>query len=73
MYVFDKSRTEEEEPKQLYTVLPQKETSITGFMGSQHVYDISNATSASKGTKVTRHLLSYHFKKYLVYSPNYCN
>ncbi|CAG8509211.1 5265_t:CDS:10 [Paraglomus brasilianum] len=44
-------RAEEEEPKQLYTVLPQKETSITGFMGSQHVYDISNATGTSKGTK----------------------
>ncbi|CAG8438081.1 2017_t:CDS:10 [Funneliformis mosseae] len=29
-------KSEEDEPKQLYTVLPQKEASISGFMGSQH-------------------------------------
>ncbi|EGF80398.1 hypothetical protein BATDEDRAFT_35091 [Batrachochytrium dendrobatidis JAM81] len=37
-------------PKQLYTVVEQKETSIKGFMGSQHVYDMSNVTAASSGS-----------------------
>ena len=31
----------EDQPKQLYTVLPQRETSIRGFMGSQHGYEVS--------------------------------
>ncbi|KAH6562281.1 hypothetical protein BASA61_004453 [Batrachochytrium salamandrivorans] len=37
-------------PKQLYTVVEQKESAIRGFMGSQHVYDLSNtASGASSG------------------------
>ncbi|CAG8462373.1 3895_t:CDS:10 [Racocetra fulgida] len=41
------------EPKPLYTVLPQKDTSISGFMGSQHAYDLSAAstTGGVKGAK----------------------
>lgn len=39
--------TEDEGPKQLYQVLQQRETSISGFMGSQHTYDVSNVPSAS--------------------------
>ena len=33
-------RRDDGQPKQLYTILPQKETSIRGFMGSQHGYDL---------------------------------
>jgi splicing factor 3B subunit 2 len=46
-------KDEDDEPKPLYTVLPQKETSISGFMGSQHVYDLSatSTTGTLKGTK----------------------
>ncbi|KAI9098091.1 hypothetical protein DFS34DRAFT_98345 [Phlyctochytrium arcticum] len=36
-----------EEPKQLYTVVPEKQGHVKGFMGSQHVYDLSEA----RGTK----------------------
>ncbi|KAJ3090670.1 Splicing factor 3B subunit 2 [Quaeritorhiza haematococci] len=43
----DVRRSGEDEPKQLYTVIPQKETAIRGFMGSQHVYDISAAVGSS--------------------------
>ncbi|KAJ3279310.1 Splicing factor 3B subunit 2, partial [Borealophlyctis nickersoniae] len=35
----------DEEPKQLYTVLPQRDANVKGFMGSTHVYDVSAATS----------------------------
>ncbi|KAF9437734.1 hypothetical protein BGZ76_011372 [Entomortierella beljakovae] len=38
-------------PKSLYTVIPQKQTSITGFMGSQHVYDLSAASASSSASK----------------------
>ncbi|KAI8827283.1 uncharacterized protein EV422DRAFT_34683 [Fimicolochytrium jonesii] len=31
------------EPKQLYTVVPERQTAIKGFMGSQHGYDLSAA------------------------------
>ncbi|KAF9405245.1 hypothetical protein BGZ94_003674, partial [Podila epigama] len=41
-------QADDDEPKQLYTVLQQKQTSITGFMGSQHVYDLSSAASSKK-------------------------
>ncbi|CAG8578877.1 4759_t:CDS:10 [Rhizophagus irregularis] len=45
-------KSDEDEPKQLYTVLPQKEASISGFMGSQHVYDLSSTSTSGplKGT-----------------------
>ncbi|KAI9017838.1 hypothetical protein BC832DRAFT_523671, partial [Gaertneriomyces semiglobifer] len=33
--------------KQLYTVLPEKSTSVKGFMGSEHVYDLSAGASGS--------------------------
>ncbi|KAG0324666.1 hypothetical protein BG000_002114 [Podila horticola] len=39
---------DDDEPKQLYTVLQEKKTAITGFMGSQHVYDLSSASSSKK-------------------------
>ncbi|CAG8610724.1 9678_t:CDS:10 [Acaulospora morrowiae] len=48
------SKSDEDEPKQLYTVLPQKDAAISGFMGSQHVYDMTNASTATgtiKGVK----------------------
>ncbi|CAG8758504.1 12596_t:CDS:10, partial [Dentiscutata erythropus] len=47
------SKTDEDEPKPLYTVLPQKDTNIAGFMGSQHAYDLSAAatTGGVKGAK----------------------
>ncbi|KAG0296718.1 Splicing factor 3B subunit 2, partial [Dissophora globulifera] len=38
-------------PKSLYTVIPQKQTSITGFMGSQHVYDLASASASSSSSK----------------------
>ncbi|RIA84140.1 hypothetical protein C1645_808909 [Glomus cerebriforme] len=41
-------KNDEDEPKPLYTVLPQKETSISGFMGSQHVYDLSGSLKGAK-------------------------
>ncbi|CAG8566006.1 7892_t:CDS:10 [Diversispora eburnea] len=44
------SKPEEEEPKQLYTVLPQKESNVAGFMGSQHVYDLTAASGTGTGT-----------------------
>jgi splicing factor 3B subunit 2 len=28
------------QPKSLYTILPEKQTSVSGFMGSSHLYDI---------------------------------
>ncbi|CAG8665240.1 10034_t:CDS:10, partial [Cetraspora pellucida] len=43
------SKPDEDEPKPLYTVLPQKETPISGFMGSQHAYDLSSTTGGVKG------------------------
>lgn len=30
-------------PKQLYTVIPERQTKVQGFMGSQHGYDLSNS------------------------------
>ncbi|CAG8602971.1 15286_t:CDS:10, partial [Dentiscutata heterogama] len=47
------SKPDEDEPKPLYTVLPQKDTNISGFMGSQHAYDLSAAatTGGVKGAK----------------------
>ncbi|KAJ3012417.1 UNVERIFIED_CONTAM: Splicing factor 3B subunit 2 [Siphonaria sp. JEL0065] len=32
-------------PKELYKIIPQKDTSVRGFMGSQHTYDLSSAGS----------------------------
>jgi hypothetical protein len=44
---------EPEENPQLYKVIPQKDTSVSGFMGSQHVYDVSAALSDKPtGSKV---------------------
>ncbi|KAJ3173548.1 Splicing factor 3B subunit 2 [Geranomyces variabilis] len=52
-----------EEPKQLYTVVPERQKAVPGFMGSQHTYDLSGAapvptyqdptaaSAAAKGTK----------------------
>ncbi|KAI8992560.1 hypothetical protein BDB01DRAFT_841760 [Pilobolus umbonatus] len=38
----DRKKEEDEGPKQLYQVLPEVQKSITGFMGSQHGYDLSS-------------------------------
>nr|CAG8494128.1 10588_t:CDS:10 [Entrophospora candida] len=43
-------KPDEEETKQLFTVIPQKEVPISGFMGSQHVYDISNTAGSTAAT-----------------------
>ncbi|RKP08384.1 hypothetical protein THASP1DRAFT_10235, partial [Thamnocephalis sphaerospora] len=40
-------RRSDDEPKQLYRVLQEQGTSVSGFMGSQHVYDLGN----TKGSK----------------------
>lgn len=37
----DRIRDEDEGPKQLYQVLPEVQKNITGFMGSQHGYDLT--------------------------------
>ncbi|KAL7312231.1 hypothetical protein PS15m_008018 [Mucor circinelloides] len=37
----DRKREEDEGPKQLYQVLPEVSKNITGFMGSQHGYDLT--------------------------------
>lgn len=37
----DRKRDEDEGPKQLYQVLPEVQKNISGFMGSQHGYDLS--------------------------------
>ncbi|CEP18779.1 hypothetical protein [Parasitella parasitica] len=37
----DRKREEDEGPKQLYQVLPEVSKNISGFMGSQHGYDLS--------------------------------
>ncbi|KAG2229248.1 hypothetical protein BDF21DRAFT_430488 [Thamnidium elegans] len=37
----DRVRDEDEGPKQLYQVLPEVQKNISGFMGSQHGYDLS--------------------------------
>jgi splicing factor 3B subunit 2 len=37
----DRVRDEDEGPKQLYQVLPELQKNITGFMGSQHGYDLT--------------------------------
>ncbi|KAJ3162390.1 Splicing factor 3B subunit 2 [Geranomyces michiganensis] len=34
-----------EEPKQLYTVVPERQKAVQGFMGSQHTYDLSGAAA----------------------------
>ncbi|RUS20737.1 PSP-domain-containing protein [Endogone sp. FLAS-F59071] len=41
----------DENPRQLYTVIPEVQRSITGFMGSQHGYDLSAAKAPAAGTK----------------------
>ncbi|RKP22404.1 hypothetical protein SYNPS1DRAFT_25864 [Syncephalis pseudoplumigaleata] len=43
-------RKSDEGPRELYKVLKEKESTIKGFMGSQHVYDLGGG-SANKGTK----------------------
>ncbi|KAK9767688.1 hypothetical protein K7432_002327 [Basidiobolus ranarum] len=40
---------EDDQPKQLYHVIQQKDTAVSGFMGSQHVYDMSSGASGSSG------------------------
>jgi len=37
-----------QEEKTLYTIIPQKETTITGFMGSQHIYNMDAVTGGNK-------------------------
>ena len=49
-------------PRSLYQVVPEKQTSVRGLMGSQRVYDVGTVTGASgapipvlgdeRGTKV---------------------
>ncbi|KAI9142383.1 hypothetical protein BKA69DRAFT_1017699, partial [Paraphysoderma sedebokerense] len=41
---------ESEEPRALYQVLQQKDTSVKGFMGSQHVYDLANVIVGGSGS-----------------------
>ncbi|KAJ3088733.1 hypothetical protein HK100_007952 [Physocladia obscura] len=40
------TRRDDGVPKELYKIIPQKETAIRGFMGSQHAYDLSAASFA---------------------------
>ncbi|KAI9476213.1 MAG: hypothetical protein EXX96DRAFT_639744 [Benjaminiella poitrasii] len=42
----ERKRDEDEGPKQLYQVLPEVQKNITGFMGSQHGYDLSAVDKA---------------------------
>jgi splicing factor 3B subunit 2 len=49
--------------RQLYSVLPEKQTSVRGFMGSERGYDISGVVGPSvpvlgeeRGTKVRAYL-----------------
>ncbi|KAJ3333298.1 hypothetical protein HDU76_009624 [Blyttiomyces sp. JEL0837] len=44
-------RREDEGPRELYKVIPQKEVAIRGFMGSQHAYDMSAVSSSSDSSK----------------------
>ncbi|KAJ3021365.1 Splicing factor 3B subunit 2 [Thoreauomyces humboldtii] len=54
-----KDARRDDAPKQLYTVVPERQTSVKGFMGSQHTYDLSgappvvtlDAPAPNKGTK----------------------
>jgi hypothetical protein len=46
----------DDEPKQLYRVLKEKEAPISGFMGTQHVYDLGN----TRGSKVGDQLMVKH-------------
>ncbi|KAI9326900.1 DUF382-domain-containing protein [Obelidium mucronatum] len=40
-----KESRRDEGPKELYKIIPQKDTAVRGFMGSQHTYDLSSAGS----------------------------
>ncbi|KAJ3169419.1 Splicing factor 3B subunit 2 [Irineochytrium annulatum] len=40
----------DEGPKELYTVLPQRDNAVKGFMGSQHTYDVSSITAAASSS-----------------------
>ncbi|KAJ3052802.1 hypothetical protein HK097_005640 [Rhizophlyctis rosea] len=38
-------------PRNLYTILPERQTSVQGFMGSTHTYDLSSSDSSSRKRK----------------------
>ncbi|TPX31144.1 hypothetical protein SmJEL517_g05463 [Synchytrium microbalum] len=46
-------RTMDEQPKSLYTVIPERATNISGFMGSERVYDISAAQAQAAAVAST--------------------
>ena len=61
--------------RQLYSVLPEKQTSVRGLMGSERGYDISGVSGASvpvlreeRGTKVRHRLLPLVVSQSLIYS-----
>ncbi|KAJ3127055.1 Splicing factor 3B subunit 2 [Nowakowskiella sp. JEL0407] len=48
----DSRKMADDEPKQLYQVLPERATSTSGqFMGSQHIYDLTAAAKSSSKRK----------------------
>ncbi|KAI8977254.1 hypothetical protein BDF20DRAFT_913602 [Mycotypha africana] len=49
----DRKKEEDEGPKQLYQVLPEVSKNITGFMGSQHGYDLSAVNKATLGVEMS--------------------
>ncbi|KAJ3095437.1 Splicing factor 3B subunit 2 [Phlyctochytrium bullatum] len=46
-----KDRSRDEGPKDLYTVIPQKNQNVKGFMGSQHTYDLSGVGASGSESK----------------------
>lgn len=48
-----RTQEEDEQPKQLYQVLPEVQKNITGFMGSQHGYDMSMLEKKETTTTTT--------------------
>ena len=61
--------------RQLYSVLPEKQTSVRGLMGSERGYDISGVSGASvpvlreeRGTKVRRRFLPLVVSQSPIYS-----
>lgn len=50
----DRKKDEDEGPKQLYQVLPEVQKNITGFMGSQHGYDLAAVDKPSTGPPTGR-------------------
>lgn len=63
-----REREEDTGPRSLYQVVPEKQASVRGLMGSERGYDVAAVTGASgapipvlgdeRGTKVRLHLIS---------------